>query len=80
MDLKEFTRRKELVERLRRDRDRAQGALAQTVAADKEKYGVETLEELKALARKARKQAERDEAAYDRLAAEWDQEFGEKVG
>jgi len=71
----DFETLKNKVNELRDKKERAKGALAQTMAALKETYGCDTLEAAEALLRKLDSEADEAKAKFDKLMEEFLEEW-----
>ncbi len=78
--IERFKELKAKVDRLRREYDRAEGALEQAMMKLKKQYGCKTLEEGRALLVKTEKDCKRKRAKFDKAMERFDGEWGEKLG
>ena len=67
------------VDRLRREHDRAEGALEQAMLKLKEQYDCKTLEEGKIVLSKMEKDCKRKRSKYDKAMERFDEEWGERL-
>ena len=79
IDLDRFEELKSKVESLRRDRDRAEGALAQTMVRLKKEYGCRTLKEAKQLLTKTRKEAVEAEKSFKDELSDFNERWGDRL-
>ena len=75
--MKEFQRLKDRLDRLRRDRDRAQGVLDQLRATLKKEFDVKTLEEAEKLLRKLEREAKEQREEFQRELDKLEKEYPE---
>ena len=79
MTANEFLRLKELVESLKRERDRLDGQIGMMNQQIKKEFGCKTPEEEVALVKKSEKEADEKNVKADKALAEFEQEYGHKL-
>jgi len=77
IDLERYQSLKSNVERLRRESDRAEGALEQLMARLKEEYGCKTLSDAKELAGKLENEAAEATRKFNKELEEFEEEWSE---
>ncbi len=78
IDLRKFEKLKANVERLERDKAKAEGALEQTMAVLKKEFGVETLEEAEGMLKQLEEESKLALDEYEAALAEFEEEWNDK--
>ena len=78
-DLERYQQLKRTVDRLRRDADRMEGALAQTTVRLEEEFGCETLEQAETLAAALSREADAAEREFGRAFGVFVEEWGDEL-
>jgi predicted transcriptional regulator len=77
IDLKEFQQLKSDISRLRREADKAAGALSEQMKRLKEEYGCGTIKEAEALLKKLNVQADECEAKFRKLLKKFEDNWAD---
>lgn len=77
--IERYRKLKVKVDRLRREHDRAEGALEQAMVKLQKQHGCKTLEEGKVLLSKTEKDCKRKRSKFDKAMERFDEEWGEKL-
>ena len=80
IDVKRFNELKTRVDKLQRDKDRAEGALAQLMERLKSEHGCGTIEEAEAKLSDLRKKTAAKERVYNQALGEFEQDWSASLG
>lgn len=78
--IERFRELKAKVDRLRREHDRAEGALEQAMIKLKKQHGCKTLEDGKELLASMEKSCKQKRSKFDKAMERFDEKWGEKLG
>ena len=80
MEIERYNELKSEVDRLRRDKARAEGALSQTMGQLEQKFGVKTIKQAERMAVKLRKEADSGKRKFGEALSEFEKKWSEKFG
>ena len=80
VDLKRYQKLKDDVDRLRREADRAEGALEELMGRLEAEFGCKTLREAKALSSRLEDEADKATKEFNSKLDEFEEEWGEVLG